>query len=157
MDAVNRKSFLKIAGAGTAAAAGAAGIPLARSLEARSKGLAFRATGGLPQAPLPSYATHVVEGSVDLTHGSGLITSRVLAGNPEAMSTVGLPGLVRLIRVVGVETNGQRVKVRGLIEDRSQLRRGESPNVEVVIDQKRGLVQAPFLGRQNELQLIDAN
>ncbi|MBV9007396.1 MAG: hypothetical protein JOZ98_07905 [Solirubrobacterales bacterium] len=153
MDKLDRKSFFRIAGVGSVAAAGAAGFPLARHLGGPTKGLAFRATTGLPKPPLPSYATYVVEGSVDLSRGEGLITSRVLAGHPGATSTIGLPGLARLMRVTGVETQGQQVRFRGVIEDRSQLAPGESANVEVLVDRDRGIVQAPFLGSQTELQL----
>jgi len=115
--------------------------------------LRFSASLGLPERPLPSYATQIVEGTVDLTRGTGLVTSRVLAGHPEATSDIGLPGTARVIRVVAANADGARVRLRGLIEDRSQLRPGESPQVEIIIDKARGLVQAPFLGRPVELRL----
>ena len=111
---------------------------------------------GLPQPPLPSYATQVVEGTVDLAKESGLVTSRVLAGHPGATSHIGLPGLARVIRVIGINAQGERLRLQGVIEDRSQLRPGESPQVEIVVDQKRGLLYAPFLGRQLELKLAKA-
>jgi hypothetical protein len=154
MDKLDRKTFL--AGVGSVAAAGAVGVPLTQRLGSASKGLAFRATAGLPKAPLPSYATHVVEGTVDLVRSSGLITSRVLAGHPGAMSAIGLPGFARLIRVTDAEARGQQVRLRGVIEDRSQLGRGESASVEVLVDRERGIVWAPFLGRQSELQLASS-
>lgn len=155
MSKLDRKGFLKAAGLGSVAAAGAAGVPLLRQSTGTSKGMAFRATAGVPRAPLPGYATHVVEGSVDLTRGDGLITTRVLAGRPEATSAIGLPGLSRLIRVTRVTRDGSRVRLNGVIEDRSQLVRGESPEVEVLIDRSLGTVQAPFLGRTTELELTD--
>src|SRR5437764_15462199 len=99
MDALDRRSFLKVAGAGSASAAGLAALPLMAHLGAQPGGFTFRGVAGLPEAPLPSYATHVVEGRVDVKNGSGLVTSRVLAGHPEATSLVGLPGLARMIRV----------------------------------------------------------
>ncbi len=156
MDQLDRKSFLKAAGVGSAAAAGIAGIPLAQHFAHQApKELTFRAVTGLPQTPLPSYATQIVEGSVDLTRGSGLVTSRVLAGHPDGTSPIGLPGLARVIRITAIDTQGrgETLRLSGLIEDRSQLRRGESPNVEILIDHKRELLQAPFLGRQIELKL----
>jgi len=79
----------------------------------------------------------------------------VLAGHPEATSSIGLPGLARVIRVTAVEAQGQRLRLSGLIEDRSQLRRGESPKVEILVDHKRGVVHAPFLGHQIELKLAE--
>jgi hypothetical protein len=153
MDALDRRSFLKVAGAGSASAAGIAAFPLMSRLGETSGGLSFRAVAGLPEAPLPSYATHIVEGRVDLSKGSGLVTSRVLAGHPGEPSSVGLPGLARMIHVTDVDAHDHRVRLRGVIEDRSQLRRGESSTVEVLVDHKRGVVHAPFLGRQTELKL----
>jgi hypothetical protein len=82
------------------------------------------ASGGLPTSPLPSYATHVVEGTVDLKTQSGTVTSRVLAGHPGGTSGIGLPGLSRIIRVTEVKGTETPIRLRGEIEDRSQLRRG---------------------------------
>jgi hypothetical protein len=153
---LDRKDFLKVAGAGSAAVAAGAGLPLTKHFIDRSGQLTFRAATGLPRAPLPSYATQIVEGQVDLARGSGLVTSRVLAGHPDDTSLIGLPGLARVIRVTDVDSEGQRLRLRGLIEDRSQLRRGESPQVEIIVDRKRGLVKAPFLGRSIEHELGQA-
>jgi hypothetical protein len=155
MSKVDRKGFLKVAGLGSVAAAGAAGVPFLRQSAGTSKGMTFRATAGVPRPPLPGYATHVVEGSVDFTRGDGLITTRVLAGSPEPATAIGLPGLSRQIRVTRVTQEGPRVRLNGVIEDRSQLIRGESPEVEVLIDRNQGTVQAPFLGRLTELQLTN--
>jgi hypothetical protein len=156
MKELDRKDFLKAAGAGSAAVAAGAGLPLAKHFVDRSGQLTFTAATGLPGTPLPSYATQIVEGRVDLARGSGLVTSRVLAGHPGDTSVVGLPGLSRVIRVTEVDAEGQRVRLRGLIEDRSPLRRGESHRVEIVVDRKRGLVKAPFLGRELEHELAEA-
>jgi hypothetical protein len=118
MNELNRKDFLKVAGSGSAAIAVGAGLPLAKHVVDRSRQLTFSATAGLPRAPLPSYATHLVEGQIDLARGTGLVTSRVLAGHPDDTSLVGLPGLARVIRVTGVDANAERLRLRGLIEDR---------------------------------------
>lgn len=154
MKQMDRKGFVKLAGAGSAAAAAAVGVPLLEHFVDKERGvLRFRASGGLPTSPLPSYATHVVEGTVDLKTQSGTVTSRVLAGHPGATSGIGLPGLSRIIRVTEVKGTESPIRLRGEIEDRSQLRRGESPHVEIVVDRSRGVVQAPFLGRQVDLSL----
>ena len=154
MEQMDRKSFVKLAGAGSAAAAAAVGIPLMEHFVDKERGvLRFRASGGLPASPLPSYATHVVEGTVNLTTQSGTVTSRVLAGHPGATSGIGLPGLSRIIRVTKVDGARTPIRLRGEIEDRSQLGRGESPHVEIVVDRDRGVVQAPFVGRQVDLSL----
>ncbi len=154
MKRLDRRSFLRLAGTGSVAAAATAAIPLAWSSTKQVTGvLRFSASLGLPERPLPSYATQIVEGTVDLARGTGLVTSRVLAGHPEAVSDIGLPGLGRVFRVMDATQEGGRVHLRGLIQDRSQLRPGESPRVEIIVDRARGLVQAPFLGRAVVLRL----
>jgi hypothetical protein len=154
MNELNRTDFLKVAGSGSAALAAGAGLPIAKHMLAQSGELTFQATAGLPQRPLPSYATQVLDGRIDLTNGTGLVSSRVLAGHPGDTGLIGLPGLSRIIRITEVDTDAHQLRLRGQIEDRSQLRRGESPNVEITIDRKRGLVQAPFLGRRVEHTLL---
>ena len=154
MEQMNRRGFVKLAGAGSAAAAAAAGVPLAAHFLSKQSGvLRFSASDGLPKEPLPSYATHIVEGTVDLTAGTGLVTSRVLAGHPGEPSLVGLPGLSRVFNITNVDVDGKRYRLRGIVEDRSQLQRGESPNVEIVVDQARKLVHVPFAGQPSALPL----
>jgi hypothetical protein len=151
MEKMNRKRFVKLAGAGSAAAAvGGAGVFAGRlaSLDVDGENLHFRASAGLPEAPLPAYATHVVEGTVNLATGAGLVTSRVLAGLPGAQGTLGLPGASRTVRISEVTGDRGVYRLSGTIEERSQLRRGESPRVEIVIDKGRRTVKAPFLGRR---------
>ena len=154
MRQMNRRHLFKLAGAGTVLAAGVA-IPTVGRLRIDQPDLfQFRATLGLPEPPLPSYATYVVEGTLNLAAGTGLVASRVLAGHPGATSDIGLPGLGRIMNVTGVDDRGSQLTVRGLIEDRSQLQPGESHQVEVVIDRARGLVQAPFGSRAVLLTLV---
>src|SRR5438067_10852647 len=93
MEQMDRKSFVKLAGAGSAAAAAAAGVPLVRHFVDQNRGvLRFKASGGLPTSPLPSYATHVDAGTDDLKPQSGTVTRRVLAGHPGATTGIGPPG-----------------------------------------------------------------
>src|SRR5438093_687238 len=121
MEQMDRSTFMKLAGAGSVAAA----VPLAGKLgRPGDERLQFRAVGGLPKAPLPSYATHLVEGTVDLRSGTGVVTTRVLAGHPGGTSGVGLPGLARIIRIDRVDDERDRYRLTGVIEDRSQLGRG---------------------------------
>ena len=150
MEQMDRSTFIKLAGAGSVAAA----VPVAGQLASRDHDrLQFRAVGGLPKAPLPSYATHLVEGTVDLRTGVGIVTTRVLAGHPGGASGVGLPGLARIIRIDRVEAERGGYRLSGVVEDRSQLHRGESAEVEIVVDRKKGVVHAPFAGRQVTLPL----
>jgi len=154
MEQMDRRDFVKLAGVGTAAAAAAASVPLAAQLVQKTGDvLRFRASGGLPDggSKMPAYATHIVEGTVDLSAGTGLVTSRVLAGHPDDPSMVGLPGTSRVMRVTGVARKGSVYRLQGLVEDRSQLARGESHRVEIVVDQGRKVVLAPFVGRHKTL------
>ena len=148
MQQVNRRHLFKLAGIGTAMAA-AIGVPtVVRLRNDRQDQFQFRATLGLPEAPLPSYATYVIEGTVDLVAGTGLVASRVLAGSPDAQSNIGLPGLGRIMAITRVEERGSQLVFRGLVQDRSQLQPGESPDVELVVDRASGTIRAPF-GRES--------
>ncbi len=72
MQQINRRNLFKLAGAGTVLAAGVA-IPTVGRLRIDQHDLfQFRATLGLPEPPLPSYATYVVEGTLNLAAGTGL-------------------------------------------------------------------------------------
>ncbi len=153
MKNMDRRRLFKLAGVGSVVAAGAALPVVSRIASSESNVFAFRATLGLPESPLPNYATYVVEGTVNLATGTGLVTSRVLAGHPGAPSEIGLPGLTRIIRVVAVEKQGSILNLSGVVEDRSQLQPGESSQIELVVDRERGVVQAPFVGRPVALTL----
>ena len=153
MKNIDRRRMFKLAGAGSVVAAGAALPVVGRTATQEANVFGFRATLGLPESPLPNYATYVVEGTVNLATGTGLVTTRVLAGHPGAPSEIGLPGLTRIIRVVAVEKQGSILNLSGVVEDRSQLQPGESPQIELVVDRERGVVQAPFVGRPVALTL----
>ena len=154
MKKMDRRTFVKVAGAGSAAAAAAGGIPLAAQLMRKDgDNLQFAARGGLPQGKLPSYATHYVEGNVDLRTGLGTVTSRIVAGHPDDASMIGLPGLARVFRITGVETRGERYRLAGVVEDRSVLRRGESAKVEILVDRNKGTVEAPLGSRSVSLPI----
>jgi hypothetical protein len=155
MENMKRRRLFKLAGAGSVVAAAGVMLPVVGQLASQdSDSFAFRATLGLPESPLPSYATLVVEGTVNIASGVGLVTSRVLAGHPGDPSEIGLPGLTRVIRVTGVDRHAAQLSLRGIIEDRSQLQPGESPQVELVVDRERGVVRAPFVGRPVSLTLV---
>src|SRR5712691_4302564 len=99
MQTVNRRRFLALATVGSVSAA-AVVVPASSPAGGQSDGaMHFQATVGLPPHPWPAYATQIIEGRVDLKRGTGLVTSRVLAGHPGDPSNVGLPGMTRLIRI----------------------------------------------------------
>jgi hypothetical protein len=154
MNNLDRRRLFKLAGVGSALAAGAA-LPVVGRTAAQTDAhvFGFRGSIGLPEPPLPSYATYIVEGTLNLATGVGLVTSRVLAGHPDDTSEIGLPGLGRIVKVTQIENNGPQIAVRGVVEERSQLEPGESPRVELVIDRSRGTLTAPFGGRTLTLAL----
>src|SRR5436309_14864706 len=101
---ISRRKFLKMLGAGTGVMAAAILIPggvltSGRVLPASKNKLKFRAVGGLPQGSFPSYASYVIEGTIDMKTHSRIATTTVFAGPPEAMSSIALPGLSRTIRI----------------------------------------------------------
>ncbi len=161
MKGINRRRFLQLAGAGSLAAATAGattvvpGLPTAARLTAASKhgSFTFRAVTGLPSKPLPSYASYVLEGHVDLTTRSGVMTKTVFAGHPAAMTTVALPGLSRIIRITDVQALGGTFRILGEVDDRSQLQRGESRSFDLFIDPAQGLARTSSLGSPVVLQL----
>ena len=154
MQPLKRRRLFELAGLSTAVLAGFGIGRVGRSLFDRpAEAFRFRATLGLPQPPLPSYATYVVEGALDLAHQTGVVTSRVMAGHPGAQSEIGLPGLARTVTVIGVDDRDSQLTIRGLIEDRSQLQPGENYQVELVVDRARGVIQAPFGNRSVTLTL----
>src|SRR5712691_11640777 len=134
MDKLSRRKFLAAVGAGTGMLAVGVLIPssaltIGSAPRASKKGrLNFRAIGGLPQGPFPSYATYVIEGSIDLRTHSGTATKNVFAGPPEALSAIALPGLSRTIRITEVEDSGSVLRVKGVVDDRSQMKPGEDTN-----------------------------
>jgi hypothetical protein len=154
MKDMDRRRLFKLAAVGSAVAATTV-LPVVGKIAAQSEPdmLGVHASVGLPQAPLPSYATYVLEGTLDLVRGTGLLTSRVVAGHPGDPSEVGLPGLARIIKITQVDVNGPLLTARGIIEDRSQLQLGESPSVELSVDRARGTVTAPFGGHTLTLNL----
>jgi hypothetical protein len=140
MQKTNRRNFLKLAGAGGAIAAGAAVPAMGQLLSDRTGPIAIRAIGGVPAAPLPSYASYVLDGYIDPARKTGTLTRTVLAGHPDAISAIALPGLSQTVQVTDVRLIGSQILVRGVIVDRSQLGAGEGSDLEITIDRKAGVV-----------------
>lgn len=157
MKALNRRTFLKMAGASSVAAtgigAGAAGAGILGSA-AMARTYTFRAVAGLPAKPLPSYASYVIDGHVDLSAKSGVITRMLFAGHPEAISSIALPGTSQVVRVTRVEELGNILVIKGLVDERSQLQRGESPQFSMRIDLSSHTARATFLGSEVALNLV---
>ena len=107
----------------------------------------------MPAKPLPSMATHVLEGWVDASAGTGKLTSTIFAGQPGATSNIAYPGLTRLISVTEVEKSGDQLRIAGVVTDRSQLLPMESPIVTIVINQVDGTATARLRGNDVGLSL----
>lgn len=160
MKGMNRRRFLQIAGASSVAVAAgsAAAVPALTSasrLTASSKQgtFTFRAVAGLPSNAMPTYASYVIEGHVNLTTRTGTMTKTLFAGVPNAMSTIALPGLSRIIRINNVQDLGGTFRLQGVVDDRSLLQQGESPNFELLIDPAQKLAKTRYLGTDIIMQL----
>ncbi len=155
MKPVDRRNFLKLAAKGSALAAAAAVLPISGVLRWTGQGaLKFRAVAGLPRNPLPTYATFVVEGSVDLDRRSGIVTKSLYAGAPQAMSNILFPGTARTIRVTTVDRSANQVRLVGVIDAGEALKPRENRNCTIVIDTNQKLAHADFLGTAVVLQVV---
>ena len=152
MSDFTRRDFLKLAGAGGAVIAGS-GLAVFKLVGANRSGdtFTFRAVAGLPKQPLPAYATYVLDGRVDLSSGTGVVRRTLYAGAPEAMSAVTFDELTRDLRVTSVRGSPPRLTLRAALE--GNLHPGESPTATIVVDQAKGEVHAPFVGRDVEMVL----
>jgi len=160
MENMNRRKFLTLVGVGSGAVAGGAmlsgaglGLLGGRSGDKSSGTFSFRAVSGLPGGALPSYASYVVQGNVNVAARSGVVARAVYAGYPGAMSTIALPGLSQIVRVTDVREAEGAVDITGVIDDRSQLRPGEDAVVQIRVDRSRGAAWTRFLGQPVELRL----
>jgi hypothetical protein len=153
MEPIDRRKFLGLVGAGSAAAA-ATTIPVVSLLtQPGGHALSFRAEGGLPAKPLAAYATAVVEGNVNLEKGTGTVATRLLAGHPGDLSDIALPGATRVVRVTRASTHGSEVHIEGVVEDRSLLARGETAQVSMVVDRRRRVLHTSMAGHAVTLGL----
>ena len=156
MKTMDRRDFLKIAGAGSVVVAAGVAMPVAGFFGWTGKDvLRFRAVSGMPKAPLPTYASYVIEGQVNLRARTGQLAKSVHAGAPNAMSGVVFPGTARSIRVTDVKQSGNEVLITGELTERSSLLKGESPLFTIRIDRSTGLAQADFLGTNVVMKLDD--
>ena len=154
MKRIERRTFLKLVGAGGGLVA-AATLPSVSILLGRTRSsVAIRAEAGMPAKPLPSMVTHVLEGWVDSKAGTGKLTSTIFAGHPGATSDIALPGLTRMISVTGVQSSGDQLRIAGVVSDRSQLMPTESPAVSIVIDRLAGTATARLRGNDVTLRLV---
>lgn len=154
MKKLDRHGFLKLAGAGSAAVAASQALPAASALAGDAgRPLTVRAVAQLPAKPLAGYASYVLTGHVDVAARSGALSQTVFAGPPEAMSSIGLPGMSRAIRVADVQDIDGVLHITGVVDDRSQLEKGEDPHIAIRIDRARGVATTRFGDSEVELRL----
>jgi hypothetical protein len=147
MKTMDRRDFLKIAGVGTAALAAGAAVPVAGFFGWTGKNvLRFRAVTGMPKAPLPAYASYVIEGQVDIRARTGSLAKSLHAGAPDAMSGVVFPGTARSIRVTDIQESGGELRIYGQIAQTADLLKGESSSFSMLVDRSTGIAKADFLG-----------
>jgi hypothetical protein len=141
----DRRGFLKLVGLLSGSVTVGALTPAVALAKLQGpSAMSFRAVAGLPSAPWPAYASLVLEGSVNLATRSGVVNRTVFAGAPDVMSDIALPGMSQTIRVMDVRASPGLVRIQGVVSDRSQLQAGENANIEILVDQVRGIVRAPF-------------
>ncbi len=152
MNTFSRRRFLALAGAGVVVVAGGAALTV-RQLTGNRQGsiLNFRAITGLPAKPLPSYASYVIDGQVNLNNGTGSITKEVFAGAPEEMTSIAL--LTRAVRVTGVQQQGSTWHITGVVSSQTQLQAGEETTFDILLDPSRNLAQSTFFGSPIQLAL----
>lgn len=153
MNTLSRRRFLALTGAGVVVVA-AGGITLAvRQLTGNGQGnvLNFQAVTGLPAKPLPSYASYVIRGQVNISDGTGTITKYVYAGPPERITSI--PLLTRSVRVTGVRQQGQGWHITGVVDSAVQLQKGEEASFDLLLDSSHSSAQTTFFGSSIQLQL----
>lgn len=155
MDKIERRKFLKVTGVGVAGAAALTALgPLATLVASVKDGmLHFRAVTGLPSSPLPAYTSYVLEGRVNLQTKSGVLTQSLMAGAPDAMSSIPFPGVARSATVSSVRVTDQLVRVTGRVDNPTQLLKGESPVAEITLDRSKRLAWAQFFGSAVTMRL----
>ena len=92
MERLNRRSFMKVAGAATGAAAIAAAPPIARA--AMGEGAEIEATAAVPNEPVVAYVRDAQRGEVTVSHGTSEHTYRDRALVQKLMRAAAKKGLI---------------------------------------------------------------
>jgi hypothetical protein len=151
MDTFSRRRFLALAGAGVVVVAGGTALAL-RHLTSNGQGnmLNFQAITGLPAKPMPSYASYVIGGQVNLQSNTGTITKAVYAGPPDETTTIVL--LSRTVQVKSAQQQGNAWHITGVVSDPS-LQPGEETVFDILLDPSRKSAQSTFFGSSIQLAL----
>ena len=106
---------------------------------------------GLPAKPMPSYASYVIGGQVNLNNSTGAITKNVFAGPPQETTNIAL--LTRAVRVTGVQQQGSMWHITGVVNNQTQIQAGEETAFSILLDPTRNLAQTSFFGSPIQLTL----
>lgn len=157
MATIRRRDLLKWAGAGglgVAVGAGNAGTAVAADAAAANTTYTFKAVAGLPQrGKMPEYCSLELSGFVDLAKATGTITRSMWAGYPEAISRIPWVGFTQVIRVTSVNQATHMITIHGVVDDRTQLKHGESAHVTLEIDRTAGQLVTTFAGTRTTFRL----
>ena len=153
MKKLNRRKFLALAGASSAAVTTGGAITLAELGQTKGKTLTFRAVTGMPSHSLPAYASYVIEGHVNLASRSGVVTQTLYAGGPEVMTKIAFPGQSRIIRVTDTQDLGGVFRITGVVHAPSQLRYGESSTFDMLIDPSQRIARTKLAGSELVMDL----
>jgi hypothetical protein len=153
MNTIGRRRFLAYLGAGVVAIAGGTVLIVRRQLSGNGQGkmLNFQAITRLPGGPLPSYASYVIGGQVNLNANTGSITKNVFAGPPETITNIAL--LTRAVRVTSVQQQGSLWHIAGVVNTQTQLQAGEETTFAILLDPAHNLAQSTFFGSPIQLTL----
>ena len=88
---------------------------------------------------------------VNISNGTGTITKYVYAGPPEKITSI--PLLTRSVRVTGVRQQGQGWHITGVVDNPSQLQKGEEASFDLLLDSSHSSAQSTFFGSPIQLQL----
>ncbi len=151
MDSFSRRRFLALAGAGIVVVAGGAALAV-RQLTGNGRGstLNFQAISGLPAKPLPSYASYVIGGQVNIHDGTGTISKAVYAGPPGEATTIAL--LTRAVQVKSVQQQESAWHITGVVSDQA-LSSGEERGFEIRLDPSHNRATSTFFGSPIQLAL----
>jgi hypothetical protein len=152
MNSLSRRQFLLFLGAGAVVIGGGAALTV-RQLTANAQGntLKFKAITALPAKPMPGYASYVIDGQVNITNYSGPITKNVFAGPPEEITSIAL--LTRNVSVTGVQQQGSKWHITGVVNNQEQLQAGEETTFSILIDPAHNVAQSTFFGSPIQLTL----
>ena len=151
MDSFSRRRFLALVGAGIVVVAGGAALAV-RQITGNGQGstLSFQAISGLPAKPLPSYASYVIGGQVNIHNGAGTITKAVYAGPPDETTTIAL--LNRTVQVKSVQQQGSAWHITGVVSDQS-IQAGEERAFDILLDPSHNRATSTFFGSPIQLAL----